>query len=102
MNWAIRGVGTSLLGYSLLTAFLFSPALEAAAQTAGTFIPAGYMTAARGGHTAVLLPNGKVLIIEGRTDGTTSAELESGQLMECMHTKLKRITQAFSSRYPQR
>jgi hypothetical protein len=75
MNWAIRGVGTSLLGYSLLTAFLFSPALEAAAQTAGTFIPAGYMTAARGGHTAVLLPNGKVLIIGGRFDGMTGAEL---------------------------
>jgi len=43
MNWASRGVSTSLLGYSLLTAFLFGPTLEATAQTSGTFIPTGNM-----------------------------------------------------------
>jgi len=43
MNWAGRGVSTSLLGYSLLIAFLFGPTLEATAQTSGTFIPTGNM-----------------------------------------------------------
>src|SRR5262249_28048151 len=75
MNWASRAVSTSLLGYSLLTAFLFGPTLEAVAQTAGTFIPTGNMTAPRGGHTASLLVNGKVLITGGRSDGSASAEL---------------------------
>jgi hypothetical protein len=52
MNWARQRVSTSLLAYSLLTAFLFGSILEAAAQTAGTFIPTGYMTTPRDGHMA--------------------------------------------------
>src|SRR5262245_9018006 len=72
MNWASRGVSTSLLGYSLLTAFLFGPTLEATAQTSGTFIPTGNMTV--DGPILTLLRNGKVLITGGRA-GSASAEL---------------------------
>src|SRR5262245_65644129 len=72
MNWASRGVSTSLLGYSLLTAFLFGPTLVAVAQTSGTFIPTGNMTV--DGPILTLLRNGKVLITGGRA-GSASAEL---------------------------
>jgi Galactose oxidase, central domain len=46
-----------------MTLFLFGPTLEAAGQTAGTFMAVGNMTKARY-PTATLLPNGKVLITE--------------------------------------
>jgi hypothetical protein len=69
MNWASQGVCASLLGYSLLTAFLFGPALEATAQTAGTFNRTGDMTTARAGQTATLLPDGRVLIVGRASQG---------------------------------
>lgn len=72
MNWASQGASTSLLAYSLLTAFLFGPTLDAAAQTGGTFTPTGTMTMFRAFHTATRLLNGKVLIAGG---GSSSAEL---------------------------
>jgi hypothetical protein len=59
------GVSTSLLGYSLLIAFLFGHSLQAAAQTAGTFTSAGSMTTARFLHTSTLLADGRVLIAGG-------------------------------------
>src|SRR5262249_24225806 len=71
MNWASRGVSTSLLGYSLLTAFLFGPTLEATAQTSGTFILADM----RFNGTLTVLRNGKVLITGGGREGSASAEL---------------------------
>ena len=67
----------------LLSAVEFHASL-AMAQTAGTFAPTGAMTTPRWGHTATMLPNGKVLVAGGiaggdPVDGTTvllaSAEL---------------------------
>ena len=74
MNWTSRGVTTSLLAYSLLTAFLFGPTLDAAAQTGGTFRSAGNMTTPRFGHASTLLADGRVLIAGGLRlgAGTTS------------------------------
>jgi hypothetical protein len=58
---------TSLLGYSLLTVFLFAAVPEADAQTAGgTFTPAGNMTTARFLHMSTLLADGRVLIAGGQ------------------------------------
>jgi hypothetical protein len=67
----LRQVSTILFGFSLLTAFLLGPTIEAVAQTAGTFIPTGSMTTPRDGHTATLLPGGKVLIAGGEVEVST-------------------------------
>src|SRR6266446_6159239 len=63
-----------LLILVLVLAFPTS-ALSVSAQAPGAFKPIGNMTAPRGGHTATLLVNGKVLITGGRRDGLGSAEL---------------------------
>src|SRR5262245_31412522 len=65
MKRASRNVSTSLLWCLFLTVFPLGPAVEAAPQTAGTFMPAGNMTTPRYLHIATLLGDGRVLIAGG-------------------------------------
>jgi hypothetical protein len=62
-----------------LQALLFAAGAVALAQSGGTFTPTGSMTIARTGHTATLLPNGKVLIAGGYTG---SVQLASAELYD--------------------
>ena len=69
-------VRTPAPNHALMVALL-ACAPSAIAQVPGTFAATGNMTTARAGHTAVLLRNGKVLIIGGQqlNAGLVSAEL---------------------------
>src|SRR5215813_7316322 len=59
----------------LLFFLLLSYTSTAAAQAPGIFVTTGTMTTPRYGHTATLLPNGKVLIAGGSSNRPASAEL---------------------------
>jgi hypothetical protein len=64
--------------------FLFcGVALLLLAQAPGTFTPGGNMTAAHRGHTATLLPNGKVLITGGfQFSSSAQSVLASAELYD--------------------
>ena len=58
------------------TAFFCLGTIVAVAQTAGSFQTTGSMIAPRWGHTATLLPNGKVLIAGGENASPVIASTE--------------------------
>jgi hypothetical protein len=62
-------------GVALATAELYDPAT-------GTFAPAGALAAARYRHTAVLLPDGRVLVAGGWTTGAAFDEVATYELFD--------------------
>ncbi len=69
------GAGTGLDALSTASAEIYNPAT-------GTFTPTGSMTTVRAFHTAVLLPNGKVLISGGGINGYAPGTKKSQELYD--------------------
>lgn len=69
------GAGTTVDAPATATAEIFNPAT-------GTFTPTGSMTTIRAFHTAVLLPNGKVLISGGGINGFNPGTKKSQELFD--------------------
>ena len=70
---------------ALNTADLFDPAsgtFTAAGQGAGCAVANRHMTDGRAFHTATLLPNGKVLLASGSTDGSNTGVVTSADLYD--------------------
>jgi large repetitive protein len=66
-------------GLMVIAAFFLLESATALAQSGGTFTPTGSITIARSGHTATVLPNGKILIAGGYSG---SARLASAELYD--------------------
>ena len=63
-------------GLMVIATFFLLESAAALGQSGGTFAPTGSMTIARSGHTATLLPSGKLLIAGGYTGSTVLANAE--------------------------
>jgi Galactose oxidase, central domain len=63
------GSGTATTTVTLASTEIYDPGTE-------TFAPAGNMASPRAGHTATMLPSGKVLITGGQNDQTAQATAE--------------------------
>jgi hypothetical protein len=66
-------------GTAVLPGFPVSSSTELYDASSGTFIPAGNMTTSRSGHTATLLPDGKVLIAGGHASFGSGAWGDTAQ-----------------------
>jgi hypothetical protein len=77
---ALRRFETSRRARSLFVVALgiVGTATMATAQSSGTFAPASAMTIARSGHSATLLPNGRVLI----AGGASAASFSSSRVLD--------------------
>ena len=69
------GTNDSDTGWPALTAEVFDPAT-------GSFSPAGAMSGGRTAHTATVLPDGRVLIAGGISEGDGSGRLTSAELYD--------------------
>jgi hypothetical protein len=75
-------IGVFLEALLLFLIAVAGQASIAAAQSGGTFTATGSMSSARVGHTATLLPNGKVLIAGGTGLYFSSLSLTSAELYD--------------------